>query len=237
MFKQAAKKFVYPVEIFDGHVLLNLDGQVLLLDSGSPESFGNFCTLDIAGKSFSLFESAALTDQVSKLVGKTIDALIGNGVLNRFCVHYDYAAAQVSFYDHSPEFSAQYREAALLNSSQELQDYHQIPQFELLVDKKPYVCLFDSGAKISYIQRDCIDNESNYEEVVDDFHLSCGKFTTKCRNFSASVADAEFALKLGNLPLHIEQMLGSQMHCILGYDLLRQFEVVIDPFKARLLLR
>jgi len=237
LFKQAAKEFVYPLQVFDGHGLLQIDGQVLLLDSGSPCSFGNVCSLDIAGKSFNLFRRADVMAQVSTLVGTTVDVLVGNDILNRFCIEYDYAAARVSFHDHSVEFGDQYRQLALLNSSEALLVYHQIPQFELLVDQKLYLCLFDSGAKISYVRRDCIDNEANYEEILPDFHLSCGAFTTKCRNFSASVAGAEFALKLGNLPEHIEQMLEPQHHCILGYDLLRQFCVVIDPFKARLLLR
>ena len=53
-----------PLQLRDGHLFVELNGELWLLDTGAPTSFGNSTSISLAGEQFSLGSSYCRVDFV-----------------------------------------------------------------------------------------------------------------------------------------------------------------------------
>ena len=87
-----------PLELRDGHVYVELGGELWLLDTGAPTSFGTLRSLSIAGEQFKLGTSylGLTATTLSQFVGVPCAGLLGADVLGRFDHIFDtYSGPQI----------------------------------------------------------------------------------------------------------------------------------------------
>src|SRR5262249_27159543 len=139
----------FPIQLFEGHLFLELGSELWLLDTGAPTSFGMSPNLSIAGEHFSLGASyLGLTAAVlSGFLGVPCVGLLGADVLGRF--------------DHllnTTGGTATLSTAELSHSGQnvDLDNFMGIPIVSARVGDNDYRMFFDTGAQISYLQDDAL---------------------------------------------------------------------------------
>lgn len=79
------------LEVYDGHLIVTDDGQVLLLDTGAPASVAREGTFRFLGREWPAQRTylGVTTDELSRQVGRRIDVLLGADVLGQFAVRID----------------------------------------------------------------------------------------------------------------------------------------------------
>jgi hypothetical protein len=176
----------------DGHVFVELGGELWLLDTGAPTSFGTSRSLSIAGERFSLGTSylGLTAGTLSQFVGVPCAGLLGADVLGRFDHILDAVGGTLSI--STGEFS---------HSGQgvRLDDFMGIPIVSARVGSSDYRMFFDTGAQISYFQDNSL-TEFPPAGSVTDFYPGVGQFQTDTHDVPLSLGGIAFTLRCGTLP-------------------------------------
>ena len=158
----------FDIDLYDGHLIINNDGQKILVDTGSPISIGRSdifvfmdqeyeCITSIAGKGIS---------SISELMGYDIDVLMGLNVIENYYMLTDYKSKKITF------------------SSEEI-PFEPICRAPIIREKGP-VCVIlrikgtdvkfalDTGAKISYIDKSYTSDETEIEVRNDSIQRLVG---------------------------------------------------------------
>lgn len=181
-----------PLQPRDGHLFVELDGELWLLDTGAPTSFGTYPSLSIAGKQFSLgtdylgLNAATL----SEFVGVRCVGLLGADVLNQFDHIFDTAGGQLTVSTAELSHSGQ---------SVRLEKFMGIPIVTVCIGGEDYRMFFDTGAQISYFQDDSL-MEFPFAGNVADFYPGIGRFQTGTYEVPVSLGGVTFILRCGMLP-------------------------------------
>jgi hypothetical protein len=90
---------VLPLKIRDGHMFVFVGGDLFLLDTGAPDSFGLFPSITIAGRRFPVGSSyLGLTiDILSNFVGVRTAGLLGADILGAFDIVIDAPGGSITF--------------------------------------------------------------------------------------------------------------------------------------------
>jgi hypothetical protein len=181
-----------PLQLRDGHVFVEIAGELWLLDTGAPAGFGASPTVTIAGERFELnADYLGLTAAtLSEFVGVPCAGLLGADVLGRFDHIFDSAAGKLTV-----------STAELSHSGQQvrLDDLLGIPIVTAHIGGRPYRMFFDTGAQISYLQGDALKSFPAAGRVAD-FYPGFGQFETDTHDVEISLEGVPFTLRCGTLP-------------------------------------
>jgi len=181
-----------PLQLRDGHVFVEIAGELWLLDTGAPAGFGASPAVTIAGERFELnADYLGLTAAtLSEFVGVPCAGLLGADVLGRFDHIFDSAAGQLTV-----------STAELSHSGQQvrLDDLLGIPIVTAHIGGRPYRMFFDTGAQISYLQEDALKGFPAAGRVAD-FYPGFGQFETDTHEVEISLEGVPFTLRCGTLP-------------------------------------
>ena len=88
-----------PLQLRDGHLFVELNGELWLLDTGAPTSFGTANSLSFAGGQFRLGSSylGLNTGTLSRFVGVQCVGLLGADILGRFDIIFDIPQSTIGF--------------------------------------------------------------------------------------------------------------------------------------------
>jgi len=181
-----------PLQLRDGHLFVELGGELWLLDTGAPTSFGTSHSLTIADEQFSLGTSflglnAAILQQ---FVGLPCVGLLGADVLGRFDHLFDITGGRLTVSTAELQHSGQ---------TVPLDDYMGIPIVTARVGSYDYRMFFDTGAQISYFQNGTLA-EYPSAGTVTDFYPGVGQFQTQTHDVPVSLGGVAFTLRCGALP-------------------------------------
>jgi hypothetical protein len=182
----------FPLQHKNGHIFVELDGNLWLLDTGAPSSFGGARGLAIAGEQFSLgtnyfgLTSAAL----SQFTGVQCVGLLGADVLSRFDHILDTARGKLTVSTGELSHDGQ---------SVPLDEFKGIPIVTARVAVSDYRMFFDTGAQISYFQDDSLTGFPSAGSVTD-FYPGVGQFQTDTHEVPVSLGGVTFTLRCGTLP-------------------------------------
>ena len=117
---------------------------------------------------FSTYHGANI-DEISSYVGCSLDALIGNNILKNYTFRIDFENKLFSVWNSTPE--------EIINSENSIKaDFQGIPTIDILInDGSTITSWLDTGAKISYINKDCVQHLSPSDNKRD-FFPSYGEF-------------------------------------------------------------
>jgi hypothetical protein len=181
-----------PLTLRHGHLFVELDGELWLLDTGAPTSFGTSPSLTIAGEQFSLGTSylGLTAETLFQFVGVRCVGLLGADVLGRFDHIFDTAGGQLSVSTDELSHSGQ---------SICLDLFMGIPIVTARIGGSDYRMFFDTGAQISYFQDDSLA-EFPSAGIVTDFYPGVGQFQTDTHEVPVSLGGVTFTLRCGRLP-------------------------------------
>jgi len=220
----------YPYTMVDGHLILDCEGRHLLLDTGAPSSVYPEPTMPFAGARHSAtadYLGVGLED-VSTLVGTELDGLIGADALVPYDTVIDPVRQEVRVDqgEHDPQGACLALDCAMI-----------VPIVEVSISGEPVRMIFDTGAKLSYLDRTFIDAFPP-SGTREDFFPGLGTFTTD--TFQAQISlgpPSTVTITTGALtaiPALALTLVGARG--ILGSALFDHFSVCYAPRRNRLTL-
>ncbi len=181
-----------PLQFRDGHLFVELGGELWLLDTGAPTSFGTSSRLAIADERFNVGPSylGLTAETLSQFVRVPCAGLLGADVLGRFDHILDSRGGTLTL------STAELSHAGAIVP---LDDFMGIPIVTARIDGHDYRMFFDTGAQISYFQGDSLTQFPSAGSVTD-FYPGFGQFQTDTHDVPVSLAGVPFILRCGTLP-------------------------------------
>jgi len=214
-----------PLQLRDGHLFVELNGELWLFDTGAPTSFGTSSSLSLAGEQFKLGSSylGLTAASLSGFVRVQCVGLLGTDVLGRFDHILDVPGGTLSLSTDELSHAGQ---------TVRLGDFMGIPILTAQIAGTDYRMFFDTGAQISYLQDNSLADFPAAGNVTD-FYPGVGQFETDTHQVTVTLAGVAFTLRCGTLPALLgatlmladtEGIVGNQILCnrVVGYFPRRQ---------------
>ena len=214
----------FDIELFDGHLIIEVDGMKVLVDTGSPATISKQSTLGFMGVEYPCQSAFGGLDTagLSQLLHYDIDALMGLDILGNYYVMTDYRQRKITFSTEPIPFEAEHS----LPFNRGMMDEMLI--VAVTVKGQTLLMPLDTGAKISYIDESLTEGETMLE-MRDDFYPMIGAFQTPVYQMDATVAGSTFPVTFGVLPKMLSMALGlANLKGILGFDLFNNHQVLLD---------
>ena len=217
----------FPLQLINGHFFVEVDGNLWLLDTGAPLSFGSKTELQLLGEQFEL-ESTYLgltPETLSGFVGVKTTGLLGADVLNSFDIILNGLKNTVTFsltpVDHEGQVV-------------KLDEFMGIPILSATINGKEYRMFFDTGAQISYFQDDALKTFPPAGQMTD-YYPGFGQFQTDTHDLEIMIAGSSFVLKCGRLPdLLGMTLMMANTEGIIGNQILQKSLVGYFPRRKKL---
>ena len=219
----------FPLQLRDGHLFIELSGELWLLDTGAPNSFGTNSNLSLAGEQFRLGSNylGLTAATLSGFVGVQCVGLLGADVLGRFDIIFDVPNNTVSFSTEELSFPGQ---------PVPLNEFMGIPILTAQIRGRDFRMFFDTGAQISYLQDDSLAEFPTSGQVTD-FYPGVGKFQTETHTVDAQVGAFSFGVRCGSLPgLLGMTLMMADTQGILGKQILHERKAGYFPRRKKLIL-
>lgn len=210
----------YSIKNVKDHILIELDGGLVLVDTGSPLSFHedgrmNFCENEIY---LSTTLGPVDSHYMSEKLGVTVKGLLGMDLISPYAMTVDVKGGVLTF-DNGCD-----TEGWTPVLSSRVFGYMTVP---IEVAGKPAKVILDTGAPTSYILS-AFNPDAAPLEYVKDFYPTLGDFDTPVYEQPCSFAGGEFNIRFGNLPAGLNlavSVIGAQG--VVGMELLKRFKFMI----------
>lgn len=182
----------YPYTMVDGHVVLECEGRRLLLDTGAPVCVGRERVLHFAGAAHPAVDTFSGTglDEIAAFVGAGLDGILGTDVLAAYDLVIDPARGELRAFasDHD-----------LAGSDIPLDCSGAAPTLGVEVAGRRLTMIFDTGAKLSYLDRRRLDGLPP-AGVREDFYPGLGSFTVETFETPVTIGPFTATILVGALP-------------------------------------
>lgn len=220
---------VLPLLHRDGHLFVEVGGDLWLLDTGAPSSFGRSPRLRFCGQEFGLGTDylGLSADGLSNLVGVPCFGLLGADVLGRFDHLIDLSAGRLTV-------SA--GEASCGGEPVHLDEFMGIPIVTARIAGADFRMFLDTGAQFSYLEDPPLAGFPHAGRVRD-FYPGIGPFETDTFEVPVTLGGLALTLRCGSLPglLGATLMLAGTKG-IVGNEILRGRTVGYFPRRRMLVL-
>lgn len=186
------------LRLVKGHLIVEVDGQVALIDTGSPVTIGRTRSLKLGSVRYPTLPNQGIGFGTSDFLGyladwlqlPQLDYLIGTDVLRNYRVRVDVPGGKLSLLESTTE----------PGTALELVGGHAYPQVDTGVGNAQRQALFDTGAWLSYVPQDLVRDLAPLDSVTD-FLPGYGEFTTPVYMVPVRVGDSETrVVRAGVLP-------------------------------------
>ena len=221
----------FPVLVHDNHLIANFGDFTALLDTGSPWSISSTvdeihlpCMLesirpvsDFMGKS---------VESIVEMVGHPFDVLMGLDCLGSFCWQVDGIGNDSSEPKLLIHLSSQMPAPTSSLSVMQFPQLGTLPIGVISIEGQEVRAYLDTGAKISYLNKERQPCDDRPAREAVDFSPHFGEFTTRIREFDVLIGELRLNLPMGELPPVGNVFWNTfNVDAILGLDLLRQLSV------------
>ena len=227
-----SEPYMYEYMMSNGLHLVKIDGELFIIDTGSPVSFTfdekNKLTLKTLPFELSVNLLGIKKEDIDKLAGVDVAGLIGFDIINKEGLTIDKKTHAVMF------------------EADDLYGYTQLPvrmlsvmgiglmDMECEIGGQTVKSIFDTGASVGYVHKSLI-GDAEYVGEVEDFGPSFGgEIKTSKYKIEVAIGDMTVSTELAKMTFAVESQVG-----LLGYKAilgLNDFEwerVVIDPFEEK----
>jgi hypothetical protein len=219
----------YPLQKINGHIFIEVNGNLWLLDTGAPLSFGSAPDFSFEGEIFEL-ESTYLgltPETLSGFVGVRTAGLLGADILNSLDVIFNGLDNTITF-----SLSPLDHEGQVVK----LDEFMGIPILSATVNGQDYCMFFDTGAQISYFQDDTLKTFPPAGQMTD-YYPGFGQFQTDTHNVDFLIGGSSFILRCGCLPdLLGMTLMMAETEGIIGNQILQDRVVGYFPRRKELVL-
>jgi hypothetical protein len=207
----------FAIDIQDGQLLFNESGNTILLDTGSPTTFGSNNNFNFMGQRY---RTSNGVEQYANLARIHFDILMGMDILQQFYLKIDYPAKEVTFSDEPMQLEGS------TGVSLDNQPGRIIMPIEM--DGNTLNVAIDTGARISYIKSTFTEGCDEIE-TREDFYPGLGHFDTSIYEKEIKLGTKTLTVRFGNLPARLEHLLNTlNIDGVVGYDLFTKFTVLFD---------
>jgi len=204
-----------------GHIVFNADGHLVLLDTGSPVSFGREIKWQFMERLLRLKQNylGVTSDYLSQMIGVPIEFLLGMDVLKDLSFHIDMRNGRIEFSNFP---------LPLGRLHLRLQTRMDVPYTSLLINNHLEKMFVDTSAKLSYLKVEAISSN----EAVDtetDFYPLVGSFETKVYRLPIEINGENHSIRFGSLPAVLQKTIElAGMDGILGTELFTHYQVTFN---------
>lgn len=174
-----------------------LYGDRVLIDTGSPFSFGDIPEIVINGTTHKLGKNSLL-DCIRKHTFSDVTALLGIDIMSLYDVIISEGTYEVEFIPKGTGM-------AKINALEEIQiDCGlNVPIFDIKIEGRLTSCFFDTGAHIQYINSAFVTGKTPAGEV-EDYYPNFGRFNTNLYEIDIKIGKKPLSSKFGVLPADLE---------------------------------
>lgn len=211
-----------PFKLINNHPVLMVNGQNILVDTGSPISIHPSGSIVIGENVFSVRSSVPVvsTNFISEKVGCEIHALLGMDIINRMPTLFSLKDGWM-FWDDDAKYPKHFKNFHLGPLSEGL------VAITISVNGMEANMIVDSGAPISYIRPEFLSGLDS-AGVVDDFSPFIGDFQTEtfiCE-VDTMVGQGVYSQRFGIAPQAISMTLGLlDVDGIIGIELFKRYRI------------
>jgi hypothetical protein len=221
---------IFSYEFINGHVIAKHDGELYLIDTGSPSSVAKETKFNFAEKNHLVQTDfmGVTVESLSSHIGVSINALVGADILNDFSMIIDSRTRELKLF---------YGELTLSGMEIPVELFMGIPVIDAAIDGRKIRLFFDTGAKLSYLNPEMTENSSSIG-YAEDFYPGLGPFQTEIFSVSLQLATEEIELTVGNLPALLQgSLMVAGTDGILGTSILSSHVVGLDPGQQKFVLK
>jgi hypothetical protein len=211
----------YSYKLFTGHILFQVDGKIILLDTGAPTSFGS---------SFSLMNTEFQIDtsymglnsaKLSEFIGTNIDVLIGGDIISQFDISLNPEKQKIEFGNNLTDLDDFDLQLPITN-------FMNIPIIQVNINGESINTFFDTGAQLSYIEKNFTLNfESKGQK--EDFYPGVGRFKTNTFEIPTTIGDTTKPFLFGVLPDILQMtLMMADTNGIIGTEILEHFRFTLS---------
>ncbi len=208
----------YPLNLHDNHLIVDITGRQVLLDTGTPISIGRE-PMTLLGSTHNLQASlmGLSVNTIAKYIGRPIDCIMGTDILQNLYFTIDYAQRFVTFFAQTPPNQGR---------PFPLDTVLGVPIIPVKVGNHQVKMFLDTGAKISYLNKSFIAGKPRCG-TINDFYPGVGQFQSLIYQTTMVLMDETVELKCGTLPPLLEITL-TMAGCagIIGNDIFRYFNPI-----------
>jgi Ca-activated chloride channel family protein len=228
---------LFPVTLVGGVPVFICQGRQVVLDTGSPVSFGRG-PLQVLGQVHDLPPQFGpfTIDDIGRALNGPIDALVGGDILS---------GCQWLLDTQGGRLLAVRGELACDGITLRTPTVAGVPTASVAFDGRDGRAVLATGARISYADAAFLAlgqshglGQSQVRQPVGrmrDFHPMLGAFETDVFELPAAIAGQRFTARVGVLPPGLQQAIAlTGAHWIVGMDVLGQFPFVLDAGHGRM---
>ncbi|GIV01446.1 MAG: hypothetical protein KatS3mg015_0276 [Fimbriimonadales bacterium] len=213
--------FSLPLSYLERHLFVEVQGQKWLLDTGSPTTFGNSTSLRLGGDEYPVANSGMgiTVDSLTEHVPVEMVGLLGMDVLGQYDFVLDLPNHRLLLSREPIE-----REGVTLD----LDEYMDVPLVYATVRGQELRMFLDTGAMISFLQKDLVSDLKPVGSFVD-FYPMHGTFETPLFKLEHELGGVRFVASAGVLPEFLNMMLSlAGADGVLGNQFLVQRPVLLS---------
>lgn len=206
------KEWTIDVRIENNHLVTEIDGKLLLIDSGAPDSFG-YCKVNWDGKSLDLSsrEAPMNFDILRNRIGLSLDGLVGSDLLLTRGMRLDIQNGTITFHD----------EAVCASDACSLQFIMTVPSVTMDVCGVSQNIIIDTGAMQSFVDNQTAQGLARVGSVCD-FMPNGEEFISDLVEMEAVIDDIKIVIQPAISPIVLELLLdGVSAAGIIGLDVLQ----------------
>ncbi|MCX8155216.1 MAG: hypothetical protein N3J91_01985 [Verrucomicrobiae bacterium] len=219
----------YPLKHRNGHLFVEVEGELWLLDTGSPLSFGKNTTIALAGQPFNINSSfhGLAAAALLEAIGVPCAGLLGGDVLDKFDHLLEVESGRLTLSTDTLEHSGE---------SIPLEPLMGVPVVKAQVRGNEFRMFFDTGAQLSYFQSPMLTQFPSLGSFTD-FYPGIGNFSTETYEVPLSLGAVTTTLRCGVLPTLLGTALNlANVQGIIGIEMLLNRKVGYFPRQRRLVL-
>jgi hypothetical protein len=219
----------YEIDPVDNHVIVRAGGKRLLIDTGSPFSFGDGGYLTILGekRSFQQEFMGLNAGKLGGMIGTRIDMLLGNDVLRSLNFYIDWRSRKIRFSGRP------FKENGV---TLPLTFVMGVPMVEVGVNGGILNVLLDTGAKLSYLDPELTSGLRNLGDILDFYPGFC-QFTTGSFAVPVTMAGLKMNLMVGRLPPSIQLAVNAMgARGIVGTEIFNHYNACFNLPQSELVL-
>jgi hypothetical protein len=220
----------YSLWITRGHLFVDVEGQNVLLDTGSHVSIGRSPNMKFAGCQYALVPSyeCVRLEPLSDFIGQRVDVLMGMDILGKHNFLIDIESSMLTVSDEAPEASGIVLPLKL---------YFGVPGTQVKVAGFDIQAIIDTGAWLSYTGGEYVRGCQKLCSK-QDYYPAIGDFETDVYKLPLAIGGEELEMPFGVLPPLLSAGLAPLgVECLIGPELFERFNVWFLMPAAKLILQ
>lgn len=213
----------FQLNLMDGRPIIEDNGNVILIDTGSSHTFHSKSTFNFMNYAFKVEESTIKLDKLRQLLDSRITTWLGMDKLRYYKMVFDYPNKRITL-SNKTDFSFE-------GENISFKPEKNMPLFEAAINQKTNLFLLDTGANLSFINSDETNDCKNVGKVSDYYPLIPWRIETEIYEIETIIGTRKFFARYGNLAPHFDSQLsksGFGYYGIMGYELLKNYKIYID---------